>query len=112
MGFYMKFKKYGFTLLELLITMAIALILSVIAVPNYHRNIEKWQLQQAELALDSAELKLASWKVSHENYAGASLEKLGISNPEHYKIELANNTDSYKLIATRQTDGKQIIRQA
>jgi prepilin-type N-terminal cleavage/methylation domain-containing protein len=107
----MKFKKRGFTLLELLITMTIALILSAIAVPNYHRNIEKWQQQHAELTLDNAELKLASWKLSHENYVGASLEKLGISNPAHYKIELTNNTDSYKLIATRQTDGKQIIRQ-
>jgi prepilin-type N-terminal cleavage/methylation domain-containing protein len=107
-----KNKASGFSLLELIITMAIALILTICAAPSYKTNVMSWQAQQAKLYLDNGSIKLASWLLAHGSYAGASLQNLGISDLQHYKMSLNCSEHSYELIASRDIDGKQIIRRA
>ena len=102
----------GFSLLEILIVMAIITILILASAPNYRANIKNWRHQQAELTLNDAAVRLASWLLSHGEYSSANLKQLGIKTPVGYSLKLKAAKDSYELIAKNELDNDTIIKRA
>lgn len=68
----------GFTLLELLITVAVIAILAAIAYPSYQHSIHKSRRADAMAALAQAQLAQEKWRASDTNYA--TLAELAIAN--------------------------------
>lgn len=68
----MKKQRQGFTLIELMIAMAIAGTLASIAYPSYVKYIQKAKRAQAEAALMSMASAMEQWRVeNNNNYLGA-----------------------------------------
>lgn len=72
-------KYFGFTLLELLITLTIISILAAIAYPIYSTHIIKAHRTEAQIALMQAAAKLERYYIENNySYANATLAKLKI----------------------------------
>lgn len=69
-------KKNGFSLIELLIVVAIIGILAGIAIPAYNQYVERTKRIDAQTILQILSQKLTSYKVTHANYAGVDLSTL------------------------------------
>ncbi len=82
----------GFSLLELLISLAIVAILASITVPSYHGLVAKSRRSDAITALTLVQLAQERWRASHAQYALA-LEDLGWTSPQspegYYRLRIA-----------------------
>ena len=83
----------GFSLLELLITLAIVAILATITVPSYSGFVAKSRRGDAMAALVQVQLAQERWRNNHVDYAG-DLQTLGWSPPEspdgYYRLRIAS----------------------
>lgn len=81
----------GFTLIEMLITLAVIGILSALAYPSYRDHVLRARRSEAFNALSTVAQAQDRWRATHTRYAD-SLADLGlepISNPgRYYQIEL------------------------
>ena len=69
----MKAKQMGFTLIELMITVAIIGILSSVGYPSYMSHIQKAKRSEAQAALVSMATAMEQWRVENNNsYCGVS----------------------------------------
>ena len=68
----------GFTLLELLITLAIAVAVAVIALPSYQASVTRAHRTDALVALALAAQMLERYYTEHGSYTGATLGANGI----------------------------------
>ncbi len=71
--------KTGFSLVELLIVMAIIAILIAVAYPLYTSHLVKGRRNQAEIALLYLASQLESFYSVQNSYQGATLESLGVN---------------------------------
>lgn len=71
----------GFTLLELLITLAIVAILATITVPSFSGLVAKSRRSDAMAALAQVQLAQERWRAGNPRYT-PDLEELGWSLPE------------------------------
>ena len=70
----MKAKQTGFTLIELMITVAIIGILSSVGYPSYQRHIQKAKRSEAQAALVSMATAMEQWRVENNNdYSGVTV---------------------------------------
>jgi type IV pilus assembly protein PilE len=106
-------KQQGFTLIELMIAVAIAGTLASIAYPSYAKYIQKAKRAQAQAALMSMASAMEQWRVeNNNNYLGAkdaTTEKILIfansvptdGGTKTYTLSIpALNQTSYTLMAT------------
>lgn len=65
----MSHKSSGFTLIELMITVAVVVILSAIAIPLYSSFVQKSARSDAMSALMDLRLQQETYRLKHPNYA-------------------------------------------
>jgi len=88
----------AFTLLELLITLAIVAILATITVPSFSGLVAQSRRSDAMAALAQVQLAQARWRAGNTSYT-KDLEALGWSSPEspdgyyHFRVEHADAAD-------------------
>lgn len=66
-------KSSGFTLIEMMIVVAIIAIVSAIAVPSYNEYVLRSRLQDATASLATKQVQLELWFQDRRTYVGAGL---------------------------------------
>ncbi|WP_010598931.1 type IV pilin protein [Rickettsiella massiliensis] len=95
-------KQAGFSLIELLIVLAIAGVLWAVAYPVYSTAILKVRRTEAKITLLNLVTQMERYYWHSHSYADASLKKLGVTNKtEHhyYTLSLIASAHHYELIA-------------
>jgi len=91
-------KQIGFTLIEILITVAIIGILSAVAYPSYTDYITQSNRTEAKRELARIANKMEQYYVDHRSYT-SSMILLGLG-ADPYITETGRYTSSFKLTAT------------
>lgn len=111
----MKTKQTGFTLIELMITVAIIGILTSVGYPSYQNHIKKAKRVEAQGALVSFASAMEQWHVENNSYQagtnGTDMSQIFANQvptdggTPTYKLSLVSDATSYTLTAT--PDGAQ-----
>jgi len=91
----------AFTLLELLITLAIIAILTGIAYPSYQSYLIRSRRTNAKITLLKTASALENYFMEHHTYTGATFSNLKIlsqTSSSNYYLELAQLNDEHYLI--------------
>lgn len=112
----------GFTIIELMLAVAVVAILAAIAIPNYQQYVKKSKRVEVQAHLMSLAQQLASYKLVNQSFAGMSIAQLGgadypQSNPNYHlsltdaygvPLDQANSQNStWLLVATPTTNSTQ-----
>jgi type IV pilus assembly protein PilE len=62
-------RPYGFTLLELMIVVAVIIVLASIALPMYTEHVRKGKRSEALQALGDLQLRQEKWRADNPSYA-------------------------------------------
>lgn len=92
----------GFSLIELLVVLAIITILCAVAYPNYQAHIIKTRRSQAKVALIDLAARLEQYHLIHHSYKDATLAELNMEDRtenNYYLMEIQTATDNYYAIA-------------
>jgi type IV pilus assembly protein PilE len=101
----MRQRQAGFTLIELMVTVAVIGILAGVAYPSYTKQIAKSRRSDARAALVAAAQAMERWYSERATYAGATLGSGGIyagsSVNGFYTLSIATQSaSSFSLQAT------------
>ena len=98
------FSVRGFTLIELMITVAVIAILATIAYPSFTQYMRQARRAEAKSLLQEIQLLQEKWRANNSTYG--SLANLGWSKTlPHYTIAISNTTGStYTITATASGD--------
>ena len=88
----------AYTLIELLITIAIITILASTTYPNYRASIRKTYRDIAKLTLAKSANALESYYANHDSYRGAENSTSFTTVDKHYRYSIAEATDEHYLI--------------
>lgn len=94
--------KSGFTLLEIMISVAIISVLTTLSFPIYTQHMTKIRRMDATVFLHKISVELEKYYFAHETYEGVDIENMLTSTSMHkyYKIILSElSTESYVLTA-------------
>lgn len=94
----------GFTLIELMITVAILGIIASIALPSYFEHVKRTARTEAITALLDAANKQEQYFVDNREYT-STLTEIGVANPTEHgfyelKAEVKNNEGTFTITAT------------
>jgi type IV pilus assembly protein PilE len=96
-------KAAGFTLMELMIVVAIVGILAAIAYPSYMDSVRKSRRADAKAALSNAAQALERYYTEKNTYLNATLgDGAGAIFPDHSPSDQAHNSAYYILSITNQ----------
>jgi len=107
----MKAKQTGFTLIELMITVAIIGILTSVGYPSYQNHIKKAKRVEAQGALVSFATAMEQWRVENNNNYKIGTDGTDISQifsnqvptdggTKTYTLSLVSDANTYTLTAT------------
>ncbi|HEX4870843.1 MAG TPA: type IV pilin protein [Nevskiaceae bacterium] len=100
----------GFTLIELVVVIAVVGILASIAIPSYQNSVRKSRRQEAMATLVSLQLQQEKWRSNNSSYAAStSLSMPANTSFYTYTVDQVTAT-TYRLVATAagsQTQDKQ-----
>lgn len=109
----MKKQRLGFTLIELMIVVAVVGILAAIAYPSYQDSVRKGRRAEAITALYGIQLAQEKWRANKTAYT-ANLSDLGIAaavpatGTAYYDLAItANSTTGFTATATAKSTGGQ-----
>lgn len=88
----------GFTLIELMIVVAIVGILAAVGLPAYQDYISKAKITEAFATLDAAKLQVTEY--ASTNGALPTTAQVGITKPDNAKYVTALNYDGANVVAT------------
>lgn len=92
-------KALGFTLIELMVVVAIVAILAAIALPSFADQVRTSRRAEAVSTMQNAQLKLERWRVDHRDFTGSGVS-LSDTNYYDFSITAAPATpNSYSLTA-------------
>lgn len=74
-------RQSGFTLIEIMIVVAIVAILAAIALPAFADQMRKGRRAEAVAALQDAQLRLERWRTDHADFKGSGVT---ITDTSHY----------------------------
>lgn len=104
----------GFTLIELMIVVALTGILVAIAVPTYQDSVRKSRRGQAQADLVEAAQALERYYTVNGKYTGKTLKEIAgfdqsprADGTAHYSLSLQADTRSYTVTATPSSDSSQ-----
>lgn len=100
-------RNYGFTLIELMIVVAIVGVLAAIAVPLYNEQVRKGRRADAVRAAGDLQLALESWRSENPSYANCGGAGCGSGTyptaptSDYYTIAMSGqNETAYTITAT------------
>lgn len=92
-------KQQGWTLVELMITVAIVGIIGAIAVPSYMEHIRESRRMDAKNELMQLKMQQEAYRLENNSYASAA--ELGVAATEFYTFTVNNvSATTYTLVAT------------
>lgn len=95
--------KCGFSLIELIIVLAIISILAGVAYPCYNRHLITARRTYATVALTDVAARLEQYYTQNNSYTGATLDGLGASDASYknyYQLKITQATnDQYTISA-------------
>lgn len=98
-----KVNQFGFSLIEMLITMAIISILLMIAYPSYHTYLIQSRRDEAKIGLLQLASKLENYATINNTYQGATLEEVSMpteTSDHSYQFIIADlNATTYHIQA-------------
>lgn len=98
----------GFTLIELMIVLAVMSILLVIAVPNYQKHIQKTRRADAQGAVHTAAAQQEQYFFRENQYTGDINELAGADSPEgYYELTVASTNEGHGFVVTAKAVGVQ-----
>ncbi|MDP1708619.1 MAG: type IV pilin protein [Gammaproteobacteria bacterium] len=109
----MKRKESGFTLVELMIVVAIIGILAAIAYPSYQDSVRKSRRAQAITDMYSIQLAQEKWRANNSTYGTlanvwGTVTTSPATGTAYYNLAISGNTaTAYTLTATATTAGGQ-----
>lgn len=92
----------GFTLIELMITVAMMAILFAIAVPSYRQYTVKNAESQAQAKMKQLQMELESWRASSLTYKGFKPRQVDSASVVTYTYDDGDNGNTIKI---KNTDG-------
>lgn len=88
----------GFTLIELMVVVAVVAILAAITLPSFADQMRKSRRAAAVSALQDAQVRLERWRVDHADYSGSGVT-IPDSSAYQYAVTAAAGTNDYKVEA-------------
>lgn len=93
-------KQCGFTLIEMLIVIAIIGILAAIAIPNYTDYVMKSRIQQALAPLGAGQTQMEQFFQDNQTYAGGCAQVTGKGNSDNFAITCEDAAATFTITAT------------
>ena len=91
-------KQEGFSLLELMIVVAIIGILASIALPGYQNYVRKTRITEATTVLSEARVEMEQFYQDNRTYSAGPCAT--VSNTDTFTLSCVAGTDTYDITAT------------